>query len=684
MRRLLILTLLVLLLSGMASAKGQISTIDVGHYNADEMKQAVPFAERDWANGTYSNTKLDPGGTVTFDLQDRLTMSATLAITTASGIWKWYPANQTGNMVFYRNAIANISYTDWDTILKEQIVLNAPVSVISWQVNLSVKPQTLTITTDGDDYLIKNPAYGVGWIRVRKPFVVDAKGTRRDLRYTWNNGQRRLTLVQDFSGLTYPLTIDPVYAVETLYNTGLSPVMLVNQSNVPQIVYMAATYQELRLAVNSSGSFSVKTMSGLASTGYGVGAIIDPVTDLPMAISPGISSTALNLTWWSSSKWRVGQTKQFVDSPPTRYNVYPMGKSSSSGSVFYGTLNRSDSQSGIFNITRVEGTSGTSISSYEYTIQKGLTSGFAQTSFSGYMNSTKILNIIWSAEQDLNLTTVTDSSSPTIYTKQLATSFINTSETGISSGIGSAINPVTDLLGITYKPVDYGSTTGRAVNYSYFVGGNSWYHEIAYQNTTSPGMSSIIFEAIAYNSSGTPYIAFTERANGPSSTSSNVYLSYVKRLAPNSWSSPVTIEGGLGNLLDGPYPPSIAFDQQDNLHIAWYNATTADLEYYFEALPAAIPGTPVAAFSCTPLAVVRNQTITCTDQSTNIPTSWDWYSPDAQQQVLFSGNDTRQNPQFFPHYLGGYFSVNLIATNAFGTSTKASGPQYIWVSKPWV
>jgi hypothetical protein len=110
--------------------------------------------------------------------------------------------------------------------------------------------------------------------------------------------------------------------------------------------------------------------------------------------------------------------------------------------------------------------------------------------------------------------------------------------------------------------------------------------------------------------------------------------------------------------------------------------TTLPLEVNISGAPAG--AAPVAAFSCTPLTTVRNGTITCTDASTNTPTSWDWYSPDSQQQVLFSGNITNQNPNFFPHKLGGYFSVNLIATNAFGTSTKASGSRYIWVQKPLV
>jgi PKD repeat protein len=95
---------------------------------------------------------------------------------------------------------------------------------------------------------------------------------------------------------------------------------------------------------------------------------------------------------------------------------------------------------------------------------------------------------------------------------------------------------------------------------------------------------------------------------------------------------------------------------------------------------------PVANFACTPLTTVRNGTITCTDSSSNTPTSWDWYSTTSggTQQLLFSGNNTNQNPKFFPHKLGGYYSLCLIAANGGGSNTYCTGAHYIWVSKPLV
>jgi PKD repeat protein len=92
------------------------------------------------------------------------------------------------------------------------------------------------------------------------------------------------------------------------------------------------------------------------------------------------------------------------------------------------------------------------------------------------------------------------------------------------------------------------------------------------------------------------------------------------------------------------------------------------------------PVAPVAAFSCTPIAGVRNATRTCTDTSTNTPTGWDWYG--FGPNPCFTGNVTNQNPLIFPKNFG-YCSLGLIATNAGGSDTESKG-NYIYVSQPQV
>jgi hypothetical protein len=427
--------------------------------------------------------------------------------------------------------------------------------------------------------------------------------------------------------------------------------------------------------VNKSGSFTLSSIVSTPSTIVYEGAAIDnKTTDLPVIFSAGRGASDYNFSWSYNGKYKFCQTYPYFPNIAGWPGPYAMGVSSSTGRTLIAFRNGS---SGDYNITRIEDITGSSITPYQHIIEKAFTPFLIAES--GKMNTSNILNILWVENNAyiINWTTVTDSATPSITTIKTA-STQNVNSTGI--WVAADMNPTTGFPGVAYKPYEYGATTGRAVNYSYFSSTtNHWYHEIAYVNTTVGGMSAIYYGAIAFNSSGTPYIVYDEKANGAGSTAPNIYVNYIKRLGANSWSTPVTLRGGTNY-----YSPTIAFDQQDNLHIAWHNATTGDLEYYFEALPVAAGAAPVAAFACTPLAVVRNQTITCTDASTNTPTSWDWYSPDASQQVLFSGNITNQNPSFFPHKLGGYFSVNLIATNAYGTSTKASGARYIWVQKPFV
>jgi hypothetical protein len=107
---------------------------------------------------------------------------------------------------------------------------------------------------------------------------------------------------------------------------------------------------------------------------------------------------------------------------------------------------------------------------------------------------------------------------------------------------------------------------------------------------------------------------------------------------------------------------------------------------YLNILAPAGGAAPTADFACTPLAVVRNQTIACTDQSTNVPTSWLWWVPsDDTQHPLFTNSTevTNQNPSFFPHYVGGYHGLCLTATNGAGSGSTCKS-KYIWVQKPLV
>jgi PKD repeat protein len=70
---------------------------------------------------------------------------------------------------------------------------------------------------------------------------------------------------------------------------------------------------------------------------------------------------------------------------------------------------------------------------------------------------------------------------------------------------------------------------------------------------------------------------------------------------------------------------------------------------------------PLAAFSCTPLSGTAPLSITCTDVSTNSPTSWSWKFGDGS-------SSTTHNPTH-SYSAAGTYTVALTATNSGGSNT---------------
>ncbi|MBK7213175.1 MAG: hypothetical protein IPH88_07760 [Bacteroidales bacterium] len=77
---------------------------------------------------------------------------------------------------------------------------------------------------------------------------------------------------------------------------------------------------------------------------------------------------------------------------------------------------------------------------------------------------------------------------------------------------------------------------------------------------------------------------------------------------------------------------------------------------------------PVAAFTASSTTPAINSTITLTDQSVNIPTSWNWTITPNTFTYVGGTSATSQNPQVQFTAMGLY-SVTLVATNANGSNT---------------
>lgn len=85
----------------------------------------------------------------------------------------------------------------------------------------------------------------------------------------------------------------------------------------------------------------------------------------------------------------------------------------------------------------------------------------------------------------------------------------------------------------------------------------------------------------------------------------------------------------------------------------WYNRNDAITQY-----------PPVANFTTVNTNTACAHTFTLTDNSTNTPTSWAWYMPDATPST-----STLQNPMITYTTTSGTKNITLIATNASGSST---------------
>ena len=103
-----------------------------------------------------------------------------------------------------------------------------------------------------------------------------------------------------------------------------------------------------------------------------------------------------------------------------------------------------------------------------------------------------------------------------------------------------------------------------------------------------------------------------------------------------------------------------------------FDAVSID-QMYIEVMGGGSGSAPVAAFTGTPTSGNYPLEVTFTDQSANIPTSWNWDFGDG-------GGSTIQNP-VYTYNAAGTYTVTLTATNEYGTDDEIKSG-YITVTDP--
>jgi PKD repeat protein len=133
-----------------------------------------------------------------------------------------------------------------------------------------------------------------------------------------------------------------------------------------------------------------------------------------------------------------------------------------------------------------------------------------------------------------------------------------------------------------------------------------------------------------------------------------------------------TAQYGTVDLSPGYHHVVVKFYQQyerANVYLQYHNSKSSTYQYVTDLWHMDAP--PVSSFTCTPISGNLPMTVTCTDSSTNSPTSWLWDFDDGNTTY-----NTLQNPTHL-YEDEGIYNVSLIATNSGGSDT--SGTQDITV-----
>jgi hypothetical protein len=620
-------------------AQGVKKVIDIGFYDANLMQAQIPMVgENAWENGSYSSSLINKNYTY-FDARG-LWISSYLNIRPIVGsVMPLNPANITGNKISYSNAVTSISYETLDTSLKETIILTRAAS-ISWQMNFSSIGK---VAVSVKDFTLSDPKNYTDWrVKINPPIATGANGRVNPQSFTYVPATKILTLVQNFTGLTFPITIDPSYTVDSSGDVGEQAELKINQTGYPWIIYWDNTNNRMKAASNNSGTWTTATAStATTNTAKKVQSGFDfDNNDLPIILYRKATSNYANVSYFNNGWF-------------PEYN----------NNMSYGT-SRPYHSGVLYNKT----------SKILYTISNANGVGFNASSTSLASGSPSTFTLLGRIDTSNLLSSASDMNKSGVinYFGFSNTGHLRFNTLSGASTFGTAID-LSLLVDSDYTlaashqsndlPMVVYDDNKEQLNLTYQTS-TGWKTQTITSNTSPmQGMS------IAVNSSGTVYIPFRDAG----------FLSLAMGTPEGSWNN---------RTIDSTTSPdlatwtSIAIDGADGLHIAYYDVTNGNLMYYYEPLATAGGGAaPVASFTATPEAGVRNSTRAIVDQSSNTPTSIQLYGAGTNPCI---GN----NVSFSPGGVVNIFPLNFswcgvceIASNAQGSDTICTR---LYVSQPWV
>jgi len=517
--------------------------------------------------------------------------------------------------------------------------------------------------------LIKNPdgsvsVYDIGFIDqfiIQRPNITDSSGTIRNLDLIVSNNN--LSVSGDFKGLNYPATIDPIIKI-----TAKSAESILGYRRMMGRTSDGALWVTFQFGKNVSVS---------TSTNNGNTWSLPPtiINDTPMLsqiqYSPVLavdSNDNVHVAWHGSgygTHWMDNEIyyKQYTggawgaqeavtDLNCTQANpaTYPSLIVDSNDVPHIGFMGKCHSGDTAENLPMYVNRSGGTWGSIEEVAYTTLSTG-ASAKVTLLINSTGSLYFVFSNQgfyansSDYNI-------KYRIRTNGVYSQIYNVTDWGLGTNpvhqtSWSAVMGIADdNLHVVYRSINMGPDPATP---------NLFYQQIPITGNFIQGVA--ILPINDTSTGGRNFNSITINASNQIDMLDNVIFEeqnpdeyYVEQMSyTGSWSNStkrtntaatsVVIhynrypEGGLYNPVSG----WLGLLQNDT---ALYFINSTDLSW------GTAGAAPVAAFSCTPIAGVRNSTRTCTDASTNTPTSWDWFG--APSNPCIGYNTSTQSPNIFP------------------------------------